>query len=82
VTYTWKQFNIHRIKMREPPELDFAPEGPCTLGDLVSLHIDDLGYSVADLARMQMIASVAPERSSREPIEFPWCSAAPGPSKV
>jgi Zn-dependent peptidase ImmA (M78 family) len=50
--YLWKQFNIHKIKLREPPELDFAPEIPQTLSDLVSLHIKDLGYSLADLAKM------------------------------
>lgn len=50
--YIWKQFNIHKIKLREPPELDFAPEEPRTLGDLVSLHINDMGYSLADLSKV------------------------------
>ncbi len=50
--YIWKQFNIHKIKLREPPELDFPAEQPRTLGDLVSLHINDMGYSLADLSKV------------------------------
>jgi Zn-dependent peptidase ImmA (M78 family) len=50
--YLWKRFNVHKIKVREPPELDFPPEMPHTLNDLVSLHINDMGYSLADLAKM------------------------------
>lgn len=53
--YLWKQFNIHKIKMREPPELDFAPEIPHTLSDLISLHVNDLGYSIGDLAKMLLM---------------------------
>jgi Zn-dependent peptidase ImmA (M78 family) len=50
--YLWKQFNIHKIKLREPPELDFAPEEPRTVSDLVSLHINAMGYSLGDLSKM------------------------------
>ncbi|QOZ66405.1 ImmA/IrrE family metallo-endopeptidase [Bradyrhizobium arachidis] len=50
--YIWKQFNIHKIRLREPPELDFAPEEPRTVSDLFSLHINDMGYSLADLSKM------------------------------
>lgn len=50
--YIWKQFNIHKIKLREPPELDFPAEQPRTLGDLVSLHINYMGYSLADLSKV------------------------------
>jgi hypothetical protein len=53
--YPWKQFNIHKIKTREPPELDFEPETPHTLNDLVSLRVNDLGYSLADLAKMLLM---------------------------
>lgn len=28
--YLWKQFSIHKIRLREPPELDFAPEVPAS----------------------------------------------------
>jgi Zn-dependent peptidase ImmA (M78 family) len=50
--YLWKQFAIQKIRLREPPELDFLPEIPRTLTDLVSLHVNDMGYSLADLAKM------------------------------
>lgn len=50
--YIWKQLNIHKIKMREPPELDFPIEDPRTVGDLISLHINEMGYSLADLSKM------------------------------
>ena len=50
--YLWKQFNIHNIKTCEPPELDFTPEEPRTLSDLVSLHMNDMGYSLGELSKM------------------------------
>jgi Zn-dependent peptidase ImmA (M78 family)/DNA-binding XRE family transcriptional regulator len=50
--YLWKQFNIHNIKTREPPELDFPAEEPRTLNDLISLHINDMGYSLGDLSKV------------------------------
>jgi Zn-dependent peptidase ImmA (M78 family) len=53
--YIWKQFNIHKIRLREPPELDFPAEEPRTLSDLISLHINDMGYSVADLSKVLLM---------------------------
>lgn len=50
--YLWKQFNVHKIKLREPPELDFAPETPRAVSELVSLHMNDMNYSLDDLATM------------------------------
>lgn len=50
--YIWKQFNIHNIKMHEPPELDFPLEEPRTVSDLVSLHLKEMGYSISDLSKM------------------------------
>jgi Zn-dependent peptidase ImmA (M78 family)/DNA-binding XRE family transcriptional regulator len=55
VQYLWKQFNVHNIKLREPPELDFAPEEPRTLSDLVSLHVNEMGYSLGDLSKMLIV---------------------------
>jgi hypothetical protein len=49
------QFNVHNIKLREPPELDFAPEEPRTLSDLVSLHVNEMGYSLGDLSKMLVV---------------------------
>jgi Zn-dependent peptidase ImmA (M78 family)/transcriptional regulator with XRE-family HTH domain len=50
--YLWKQFSVAKIKLREPPELDFEPETPHTVNDLVSLHVHEMGYSLADLSKM------------------------------
>ena len=50
--YIGKQFNIHKIRLREPPELDFPAEQPHTVSDLVALHINDMGYTLADLSKM------------------------------
>ena len=50
--YIWKQFNIHKIKSRQPPELDFPAEEPRTFSDLVSPHINDMGYSLGDLSKV------------------------------
>lgn len=49
-TWIWKQFAMHRYRLREPPELDFPREEPRTLSELVSLHMNELGYSLVDLA--------------------------------
>jgi Zn-dependent peptidase ImmA (M78 family) len=51
-TWLWKQFAMHKYRLREPPELDFAPEEPRTLSDLISLHLEDLVYSLSDLAKI------------------------------
>jgi Zn-dependent peptidase ImmA (M78 family) len=56
--YLWKQFNIHKIKLREPPELEFAPEEPLTVSDLVSLHINEMGYSLGDLSKMLIMNEI------------------------
>lgn len=50
--YIWKQFNIHKIRLRESPELDFPAEQPHTVSDLVALHINDMGHTLADLSKM------------------------------
>jgi len=49
--YLWQQFNIHRIRHREPPELDFPTEQPIVLPRLLSLHLEDLGYTISTLAQ-------------------------------
>ncbi|WP_129610400.1 MULTISPECIES: hypothetical protein [Rhodoplanes] len=55
VEYIWKQFNIHKIKLREPPESDIPPEQPTTVNDLLNLHLEEMGYSISDLASMMRI---------------------------
>jgi Zn-dependent peptidase ImmA (M78 family)/transcriptional regulator with XRE-family HTH domain len=53
--YLWQQFNIHKIRLREPPELDFPTEQPTLMPKLISLHLEQLGYSVAELAAMLLM---------------------------
>lgn len=48
--YLWQQFSMKKLRLREPPELDFAIEKPSLVAKLFSLHIDQLGYTVSDLA--------------------------------
>jgi hypothetical protein len=67
--YIWKQFSIHKIKLREPPELDFPPEEPRTLSDLVSLHINDMSYSLADLSKVLVMNE--PELAKTYSIDLP-----------
>ncbi len=50
--YLWQQFNIHKIRLREPPELDFPIEQPSLMPKLISLHLEQLGYSTAELQKL------------------------------
>lgn len=49
--YLWQQFSIAKIRQSEPPELNFKPETVTVLPELISIHIRQLGYSIADLAK-------------------------------
>jgi Zn-dependent peptidase ImmA (M78 family)/transcriptional regulator with XRE-family HTH domain len=50
--YLWKQINARRLRLREPPELDFEPERPTVIPSMLQLHIDALGYSPEEVARL------------------------------
>jgi Zn-dependent peptidase ImmA (M78 family)/transcriptional regulator with XRE-family HTH domain len=50
--YLWQQFSIAKIRLSEPPELDFQPEKATVLPELIEAHIRQLGYSIAELASM------------------------------
>jgi Zn-dependent peptidase ImmA (M78 family) len=50
--YLWKQINARRLRLREPPELDFEPENPTVIGTMLRIHMDALGYSAQELARL------------------------------
>jgi Zn-dependent peptidase ImmA (M78 family)/transcriptional regulator with XRE-family HTH domain len=50
--YLWKQISARRLRLREPPELDFPPERPTVIETMLRVHRDALGYSQADLARL------------------------------
>ncbi len=51
-TYLWKQISMRRMRLREPPELDFAPEKPTLIETLLSLHTNDMGYSNDEMANL------------------------------
>jgi len=50
--YLWRQFNIHRIKTREPVELDIPHEAPGVLQRMVHIHLENFGYSLPEFARI------------------------------
>jgi Zn-dependent peptidase ImmA (M78 family)/transcriptional regulator with XRE-family HTH domain len=50
--YLWKQISAKRLRLREPPELDFAPEKPTVIETMLRVHREALQYSDADLARL------------------------------
>jgi Zn-dependent peptidase ImmA (M78 family) len=51
-TYLWKQISARGYRLREPPELDFERETPTVLAQIIHLHMDALGYSRVELARL------------------------------
>lgn len=50
--YLWKQINARRLRLREPPELDFPPEQPTVVATMLRMHQDALGYSISELAKL------------------------------
>jgi Zn-dependent peptidase ImmA (M78 family)/DNA-binding XRE family transcriptional regulator len=48
-TRLWQEFSRLGYRTREPPELDFAPEKPMVVDDLVKLHLQDFGYTIEEL---------------------------------
>ncbi len=50
--WLWRQFSSLRIKLREPPELDFPIEAPSVLSKMVQLHLEVFGYSVNELSSL------------------------------
>lgn len=50
--YLWKQISARRLRLREPPELDFPPEKPTVVETMLRVHREALGYSGAELARL------------------------------
>jgi hypothetical protein len=40
------------FRLRQPPQLDFEPESPEVLDQLIRLHLAGLGYSPRDLAKL------------------------------
>lgn len=50
--YLWMQFNQRKLRMREPAELDFPVEQPTLAPHIIQLHLEELGYTVAELEAM------------------------------
>lgn len=67
--YLWKQISAIRIKLREPPELDFPREEPIVISKIIQEHIDSLGYSKSDLASILNIHEK--DFTSMYPIDVP-----------
>lgn len=47
--YLWQQFSMRKMRLREPPELDFPAERPEAVSRLFQLHTGALGYTLGDL---------------------------------
>ncbi len=50
--YLWKQISARRLRLREPPELDFPKEVPTVVSTVVQIHLESLGYSASELAQL------------------------------
>lgn len=51
-SYLWRQFSFHRIKLREPIELDFPMELPSIISRMINLHLETFGYSIPEFAQI------------------------------
>jgi len=49
--YLWIQMSRSGYRRQEPKELDFPPEQPLILPELIRIHLEDLGYKISDLSR-------------------------------
>jgi Zn-dependent peptidase ImmA (M78 family)/DNA-binding XRE family transcriptional regulator len=50
--YLWQQISSLGLRMHEPPELDFDYEAPTLLESIFKIHMDNLGYSIDEIADM------------------------------
>jgi Zn-dependent peptidase ImmA (M78 family) len=50
--YLWKQISARGYRLREPAQLDFEPERPELLSQIVRLHFDSLEYTAASLSKL------------------------------
>ncbi|MBA2589539.1 MAG: XRE family transcriptional regulator [Alphaproteobacteria bacterium] len=74
--YLWQQISSRGWRLREPPELDFEAERPGVLPSILTAHLTQLGYSIADLSNFiplhehefsRMYGIAAPETSPNRP---------------
>ena len=47
--YLWRQISTRGYRTKEPPELDFLPEKPDVLQEMIRVHLEDLHYEIEDL---------------------------------
>ncbi|MCA9471614.1 MAG: XRE family transcriptional regulator [Nitrospirales bacterium] len=50
--HLWRKFSLHRIKLREPIELDFPMEKPGIISQMIKLHLCNFGYSVPEFGQI------------------------------
>jgi Zn-dependent peptidase ImmA (M78 family)/transcriptional regulator with XRE-family HTH domain len=50
--YLWQQISTRGWRLKEPADLDFAPEEPKVLSSIVNAHLSDLGYSLDELTKL------------------------------
>jgi Zn-dependent peptidase ImmA (M78 family)/transcriptional regulator with XRE-family HTH domain len=55
--YLWKQMSARGYRLREPPEADFEKEQPTIVASLLDVHLNALGYSADDLAKLLHVHS-------------------------
>ena len=55
--YLWQQISAKGWRLREPADVDFAPEIATVLPSIVSAHLDDLGYTLDNLTDLLRIHS-------------------------
>ncbi|MBV1900799.1 MAG: XRE family transcriptional regulator [Kordiimonadaceae bacterium] len=48
--YLWMQMSKYGYRRKEPSELDFPAEVPTALRDILSMHTEELGYSIQQIA--------------------------------
>jgi Zn-dependent peptidase ImmA (M78 family)/transcriptional regulator with XRE-family HTH domain len=53
--YLWQQISAKGWRLREPADVDFAPETPRVLVSIVASHLTDLGYKLEDLTKLLRI---------------------------
>lgn len=74
--YLWQQLSVKGWRTREPADLDFSQDNPTVLPAILRAHINDLGFSIADLVSisrlhehdfMEMYGSMIPVADGAEP---------------
>lgn len=59
--YLWKQMNARRMRLREPPELDFPVETPHVMPGMFKVFQSTLGYTLSETAQMMHLHDASVE---------------------